>query len=196
MALPTQADWIAHFDDIPPAFHRLLAELLQEVQAEREHELGIERRGRRPALAVGSMDDVVNLAYSQRSNLPFPEALRAATAQAPSTVARMAKMNPGNLHRIMAGREPLTKGKIEAIAQAIHVNPGYFHEYRVLVIHEAIDGLLNPHRSLQAYAAIEPAHYQKPAPKTPNAVNGYAVSARLGSKTYASRAKRVDGPRT
>ncbi len=94
----------------------------------------------------------------------------------------------------MNGSRPLTKDKIEAVARAIHVNPGYFHEYRVLVIHEAIDSILTPHRSLQAYTAIEPEHYANPSPKTMNAPAGYSIRARSGAKTVANPAKRVDGP--
>lgn len=183
---PTESEWASHFDDIPPAFHRLLADLMQEIQTEREREQGIERRGRRPALADGSMNDVLDVVYPRRSDKPFAEALHEATKQKQSTIARLAGMNPGNLFRLVNGREPLTKSKLEAIAKAIHVNPGFFHEYRVLVIHEAIDALLTPHRSTQAYAAIEPEHHANPRPKTPNSARGYAMA---GTKTFANRAK-------
>jgi transcriptional regulator with XRE-family HTH domain len=195
VSLPTRVEWERHFRDVPPAFYRLLAELLQEVRAEGERERGVERRGRRPALAVGSMDDVLDLVYPKRSEKPFAEALRDATGQSMSTVARMAGMNPGTLHALMAGTRPLTKARIEEVARAIHVNPGYFHEYRVLVVHEAIDALLDPHRSLQAYASVEPAHYANPAPKTPNAPAGYSMYGRPGSRTVANPAKPVEGHR-
>lgn len=194
MTLPTQEEWQEHFLDVPPAFYRLLAEMLQEIHAERERELGIERRGRRPSLSVGSMQDVMDLVYPKRSDLPFADALRAATKQPMHTVAQIAGMNPGTLHGLMTGSRPLTKDKIEAIARAIHLNPGYFHEYRVLVIHEAIDSILTPHRSLQAYAAVEPAHYENPSPKTLNAPSGFSTRAKVGSRTVANPAKRVDGP--
>ncbi len=185
--MPTAADWDEHFRDVPPAFHRLLADLMQEIQTEREHELGIERRGRRPALPTGNMQDVVDVIYPRRSDKPFPEALKDATKQTNATVAALAGMNPGNLHRMLHGREPLTKSKLEAIAKAIHVNPGYFHEYRVLAIHEALDALLTPHRSMQAYAAVEPQLHATPRPATPNSPNGYAMTK---TKTFANRATK------
>jgi len=185
----TEEEWASHFRDIPPTFYRLLAEILGEVAAEREREMGIERRGRRPALTVGSIDDVVNVVYPRRSTLPFAEALRGASKQTCSTIAKLAGINPGNLFRMMHGTEPLTKAKIEVIARVVHVNPAYFHEYRVLAIHEAIDGLLSPHRSIQAFATIEADTYAY-TPSTPNAAAGYGMSAGK-RQTFATRAKRV-----
>ena len=192
MTLPTQAEWNAHFRDVPPAFYRLLAELLQEVQAEKEREQGVQRRGRRPALAVGSMQDVLDLVYPKRSEKLFPEALREATDQPMWTVAKIAGMNPGSLHKLINGTRPLTKSKIEAIAKAIHVDPGFFHEYRVLVIHEAIDAVLTPHRSLQAYSAVEPQHHRNPRPRTPNAPYGYGTAVGR-SRTVANPPNTVEG---
>ena len=194
MGAPTREEWAAHFRDVPPVFYRLLAELLQEVQAEREREMGLERRGRRPALSEGSMQDVLDLVYPKRSEKPFAEALREATPQTPATVARLAGMNPGTLHALMNGTRPLTKDKIEQIARAIHVDPGFFHEYRVLVVHEAIDALLTPHRSLQAYTSVEPAHHQNPRPRTPNSPAGFAMAGKE-PRTIANPAKRVEGSR-
>lgn len=193
MALPSQDDWAAHFEEVPPTFYRLLGELLQEVQAERERERGVERRGRRPTLAVGSIVDVQDLVYPKRSDKLFPEALREATDQPMWTVAKIAGMNPGSLHQLLRGARPLTKSKIEAIAKAIHVDPGYFHEYRVMVVHEAIDALLTPRRSLQAYTLVEPAHHQMPRPRTPNAPHGYG--SRVGSRTQfvANPSNSVEG---
>lgn len=192
MVLPSQNDWAARFEEVPPTFYRLLAELLQEVQAERERERGVERRGRRPALAVGSMRDVTDLVYPKRSEKPFGEALREATDQPMWTVARIAGMNPGSLHKLLTGERPLTKSKIEAIAKAIHVDPGFFHEYRVLVIHEAIDALLTPRRSLQAYAAVEEQHHKTPRPRTQNAAHGYGTRAGTQARTVANPPNTVE----
>lgn len=193
MSLPNRDEWVARFEEVPPTFYRLLAELLQEVQAERERERGVERRGRRPALAAGSINDVTELVYPKRSEKPFPEALREATDQPMWTVARIAGMNPGSLHKLITGARPLTKSKIEAIAKAIHVDPGYFHEYRVLVVHEAIDSLLTPRRSLQAYTAIEQQHHQMPRPRTPNAPYGYGTRVGSRNQTIANQANTVEG---
>lgn len=180
MNLPTQDEWAERFEQVPPTFYRLLAELLQEVQAEYERERGVERRGRRPTRAAGSMGDVVDLVYPKRSEKPFPQALREATDQPMWTVASIAGMNPGSLHKLLNGERPLTKSKIEAIAKAIHVDPGYFHEYRVLVIHEIVDSLLTPRRSLQAYAAVEADHHANPRPRPVNAKHGFGT--RPGAK--------------
>jgi hypothetical protein len=193
VTLPSAADWRQHFTDVPPAFYRLLGELLQEVQAEREREQGVERRGRRPALASGSMQDVADLVYPRRSSLPFAEALRAATRQTPSTIARLASMNPGTLHGLMNGSRQLNMAVLQDIARAIHVDPAYFHEYRVLAIHEAIDSLLTPERSARAYAAIEPT-YNAARPEPKNAA-GFTTTARPGTNTFANPAKRVEGSR-
>jgi len=196
VTLPTQADWSEHFKDVPPAFYRLLAELLQEVESERERERGVVRRGRRPALPAGSMNDVLDVVYPKRSERPFPEAIREATDQPMWTVARIAGMNPGSLHKLLNGTRPLTKSKIEAIAKAIHVDPGFFHEYRVLVIHEAIDSLLTPHRSLRAYSAVEPDHHRNPRPKAVNAPYGFGTNAGARTRTVANPSNTVEGLRS
>lgn len=179
-------DWEREFEEFPPAFHRLLADLLYEVEVERDRDQGVKPKGRRPARTGGGMQEILDVVYPRRSMKPFGEALSEASKMTDSAVAKMAGMNPGTLYKLRHGREPLTKDKIEAIARVLHVDPGYFHEYRVLVIHEAIDALLTPHRSLQAYASVEREHRKNPRPKTLNVPNGYGTN---GRQVFANRAK-------
>jgi len=189
-AAVSAVDWAAEFSNFPPAFHRLLADLLAEIEAERAREQGVKLAGgRRAQQPSGSMQDVVDVVYPRRSQKPFREALAEATDQPPATVAALAGMNPGTMFRLRNGRRPLTKDTLEQIARAIHVDPGYFHEYRVLVVHEAIDALLTPLRSLQAYSSVERDHRRNPRPKTPNAPNGFSTTAR-GVLAYPTKQGR------
>jgi len=179
---PVSEPWRDHFDDLPPSFHRLLADLMVEAQAV---------PGRRAARKVNpdgeSMQDIVNVVYPRRSVKPFGEALKDATKYSQGAVAHLAGMNRGNLARMVAGQEPFTKDKIERIARAIRVDPAYFHEYRVLAIHEMIDAVLSPEQSLRLFGPTEPDHREQPRPKGLNAPDGFRL---VGKSAVANAATR------
>ena len=177
--------WREHFEDLPPAFHRLLLDLLIEAQPDRGR-----RAGRRLSTESGSMQDILDVVYPRRSVKPFKDALADATPYSQAAVAQLAGMNRGNLARMIAGREPFTKDKIEAIARAIRVDPAYFHEYRVLAIHDILDRALTPEVSLRMFGPVEPAHREQPRPKGVNAPGGYRLVGRtaVANRATASRA--------
>lgn len=154
-SLPTAHQWLQRFTETPGALYELLRQLYQEVEAENEREDGVERRGRRPSPAGGTMQAIQDMVFPAYAEVPFTQAIRPYLKPSQNALALRAGINRGTFARILQGREPLDKAKLELIAKAARVSPAYFHEYRLIVLHEEFEKVMSPRTSIAAYKSIE-----------------------------------------
>lgn len=136
----SQDEWVALFDRAPHVLHQILGDIFREAKAEQERERGQARIGRRPKAIDGSLDELQALITPVYSMEPFAKAVQPLIAKSPSLRAFAAKvpMNHHTLTRMMRGDLPLEAWRLEAIAKAGKVQPGYFVEYREQTITEAV----------------------------------------------------------
>lgn len=153
--LPTARQWLQRFSETPGVLYELLRQMYQESEAEAERAAGVERRGRRPAPTDGTMQAIRDMVFPVYSEAPFAEAVRPYFKPSQNALAARAGINRGSFTRILQGREPLDKSKLERIAKAARVPPSYFHEYRLIVLHEEFEKAMDSRTSIAAYKSVE-----------------------------------------
>lgn len=137
---------------VPGSLGAVLQEVFSSVDAE-----GQNRRRRTPAPPQRrTAQDVHTVAFPQYSMLPFSEAIQPLLKPSLRAVAERAGLEASYLSRLIRGQRPLEKYLIEQIARATRVAPGYFLEYRQLVVSRAVlDAMLeDPVASISAYQVV------------------------------------------
>jgi transcriptional regulator with XRE-family HTH domain len=156
----TEADWVDLFDRAPHVMHAILGDIFREVRAEAENAAGKPRRGRRPRAIDGSLDELWKMITPTLPSVkPFGEAMRElidASGLSLRAFAERAEVDHSTLVRMMSGRLKADPYRLEKLARAGHVAPGYFAEYRAMVLVQAVTALLRakPRWGLQVYQQI------------------------------------------
>jgi hypothetical protein len=152
-------EWVDLFDRAPHVLHQLLGDIYRETKAEAQREAGKARIGRRPKAIDGNLDELHAMITPQYSMDPFAVAVQPLIKKCPSLRAFAAKvpMNHHTLTRMMRGDVALERWRLEAIAKAGKVQPGYFKEYREQLIVEAITALLTarPNVSVRVHKQLQ-----------------------------------------
>lgn len=137
---------------VPGSLGAVLQEVFSSVDAEEQNR---RRRIPRP-VERRTAQDVHTVAYPQYAVLPFSEAIQPLLKPSLRAVAERAGLDPTYLSRLIRGQRPLEKYLIEQIARATRVSPGYFLEYRQLVVSRAVlDAMIeDPVSSISAYQVV------------------------------------------
>lgn len=147
--------------DDPGTLGILVRGILQSE--ERETRPRFFRQGPREIDPVGLASRVSEMAGPVYSDLPFGEALKPLLKPSLNAVAERAGMAPSHLHGMMKGSvKTLKPERLEAVARAVRVNPGYFREYREQMISVLINERLSQHPqiALSIYHALSSADSQ------------------------------------
>lgn len=132
-------EWVRFFDDRPEVMLQILGDIYRETKAEEARESGNAPTGRRPKSINGNLDELHRMVTPQYSvdcfevavkELIGTRSLRAFAAKVP--------MNHHTLTRMMRGEVKLEMWRLEQIADAGKVQPGYFREYREMQLLEVI----------------------------------------------------------
>lgn len=89
-----------------------------------------------PSEVLNTVAGMVTPIYSQE---PFREAIRPLLKPSMRGLAQRAGMSVTLLSLMVKGERALTKENLERIAHAARVNPGYFREYRDMVIADMVN---------------------------------------------------------
>jgi hypothetical protein len=134
----------------PKVLWGLVADIVKAVKAGE----GERKTGRRPAVSVGSLDELYEVlfppCYEQSA---FPKALAIALGErSQRAFAERVGFNQATVSRLLSGKTPPTVEMIERISHALNVRPTYFHEYRAMKIGQVVTDVLmaNPMMSADA----------------------------------------------
>jgi hypothetical protein len=142
-------EWEALLTRNPKVLWGLVADVVKAVKAGE----GERRTGRRPAVSVGSLDELYEVLFPpQYDTQPFPvvfNALLGAGEYSQRTFAAHVGFNQATVSRLLSGRTPPTVEMIERISHALDVRPTYFTEYRAMKLGQVVTEVLlgNPQLS-------------------------------------------------
>lgn len=88
-----------------------------------------------PERTIADVHDALHPIYSDR---PFAESIQPLLKPSLRAIAERAGLDHTNLRHLIAGTRPLSKYKLESLARACRVSPGYFLEYRQMVVSEVV----------------------------------------------------------
>lgn len=105
---------------------------------------GDRRTGRRPAVSVGSMDELYEVLFPQTTTDDlFPAAFaRALGHRSQRQFAACVGFNQATVSRLMTGKTPPTCEMIERIAHTLKIKPTYFREYRAMKLGQVVTDVL------------------------------------------------------
>ena len=145
-------DWGAFLAENPTVLWGLVADVVKAVKAGE----GEKRTGRRPAVSVGSLDELYDILFpacyaSEPFAVTFGQLL-AETGMSQRAFAVAARMHQATVNRLLTGRATPDLHCYERIAAALKVRPTYFPEYRALKIGQLVTETLlgNPMLSAEA----------------------------------------------
>lgn len=132
-------EWVAFFDDRPEVMLGILGDIYRETKAEELRESGKAPTGRRPKSINGNLDELHRMVTPQYSVEPFEVAVKELIgARSLRAFAAKVPMNHHTLTRMMRGDIKLEMWRLEQIAEAGKVQPGYFREYREMQLLDVI----------------------------------------------------------
>lgn len=132
-------EWVRFFDDRPEVMLQILGDIYRETKAEELRAEGRAPTGRRPKSINGNLDDLHRMVTPQYSVDSFDVAVRELIGtRSLRAFAAKVPMNHHTLTRMMRGEVKLEMWRLEQIADAGKVNPGYFREYREMQLLEVI----------------------------------------------------------
>ena len=150
--METETDWEQLLTSNPKVLWGIVADVVKAVKASE----GERKTGRRPAVSVGSLDELYEVLFPvQYTEAAFPEAfaqLLRTGCFSQVTFAAHVGFNQATVSRLVAGKTPPTVEMIERISYALDVRPTYFREYRALKIGQVITAVLLAHPQLSADA--------------------------------------------
>lgn len=132
-------EWVRYFDDRPEVMLQILGDIYRETKAEEAREAGNAPTGRRPKSINGNLDELHRMVTPQYSVDPFEVAVKELIGRRSlRAFAAKVPMNHHTLTRMMRGEMKLEMWRLEQIAEAAKVQPGYFREYREMQLLEVI----------------------------------------------------------
>lgn len=136
----------------PKVLWGLVADVVKAVKAGE----GERRTGRRPAVSVGSLDELYNILFAPcYARLPFPQALVQLLVDSGNTQRSLAEglfVNQATVSRMLAAKSAPPVEMIERISEVLKVRPTYFLEYRALKIGQLVTEVLLADPQLSADA--------------------------------------------
>jgi hypothetical protein len=143
-------EWVQLFAANPKVLWGLVADVVKAVRAGE----GDRKTGRRPAVSVGSLDELYAVlfppSYQQR---PFPEAFALALGErSQRAFAAQIGFNQSIVSRLLSGKTAPTVEIIERVSHALNVRPTYFHEYRAMKIGQVVTDVLMANPTMSADA--------------------------------------------
>lgn len=147
-AAESHADWASLMREHPKVLWGLIADVVKAVKAGE----GQRKTGRRPAVSVGSLDELYAALFPPTYGIvPFPEAFaRALGDRSQRAFALEVGLNQGTISRLLSGRIEPSLETIERISQALHIRPTYFAEYRAMKIGQVVTDVLRSHPELSS----------------------------------------------
>lgn len=148
MTGPHEDDWSALLASNPKVLWGLVADVVKAVKAGE----GDRRTGRRPAVGVGSLDELYSLLFPKvYVNDPFCQAFRAALGtRSQREFAATVGINQATVSRLLRGKTAPTVEIMERIANTLRIPPTFFLEYRAMKLGQVITDVLlaNPQVSI------------------------------------------------
>ncbi len=159
-AIVAGCDHVASWTDLlaqrPEALWGLVADVVKAAKAGE----GERRTGRRPAVSVGSLDELYEVLFPPTySNRPFIDTFAELMGErSQRAFATRVGFNQATVSRLLAGKVQPTPQMIERIARALGVRPTFFAEYRALKLGEVVTDVLlaYPHLSADALRRLAP----------------------------------------
>lgn len=147
-----EIDWHETLREVPGA----LGALLGEIFASEDMEQASRYRNARPKPQNRSVQDVHDALFPTFSSEPFATAIEPLLKPSLRAIADRAGMSHSQLSRFIDGERPLDRYKLELIAKAARVSPGYFLEYRQMVVTDAVAKHIaaNPTAGIAAFKAV------------------------------------------
>lgn len=152
-------EWACFLAEHPDTFVQMLGDVYRIYKSEEKKRLGLAdpRGGRRKSSIDGNIEELFRILEPTFSSDPFPVSFPIAKGKRSlRQVAMRAKVHPGLISHWLAGRRPIGRHDLEAVAKALDVHPAYFREWRSLVVHEAVDAVFesSPNLSITALKEI------------------------------------------
>lgn len=148
----TTDEWQQLLTEHPKVLWGLVADVVKAVKAAE----GVKKTGRRPAVSVGSLDELYTLLFPTFSTArPFPEAfglLLEANGYTQRSFSQTIGFNQATVSRLVAGKSEASLELMERIAYTLNVRPTYFVEYRAAKLAQVLANVLltQPHVSAEA----------------------------------------------
>lgn len=135
-------DWGQFLTDNPKVLWGLVADVVKAAKAAE----GERRTGRRPAVSVGSLDELYDVLFPTcYASEPFPQALSERITHAghsQRTFAKVSGYSQPSINRMVSGRLAPTVELLEHLAGVLNIRPTYFVEYRALKIGQVVTSVL------------------------------------------------------
>jgi DNA-binding Xre family transcriptional regulator len=147
---PFLEDWERLFATNPKVLWGLVADIAKAVKAGE----GERRTGRRPAVAVRSLDELYEVLFPDTYvDEPFPLALAHALDKqrlSQRSFAEKVGFNQATVSRLLSGKTPPTVEMMERIGHCLNVRPTYFVEYRAMKLGQVVTSVMlaNPEMSI------------------------------------------------
>jgi DNA-binding Xre family transcriptional regulator len=145
-------DWALVLAENPKVLWGLVADVVKAAKAGE----GEKRTGRRPAVSIGSLDELYDVIFpTQFVTATFGAALTRLLAErslSQHAFAKKSGMNQATVSRLVSGRTPPTVEHMEYLSHFLNVRPTYFAEYRALKLGQLVTDYLlaNPAASAEA----------------------------------------------
>lgn len=142
--------WVDLLGQRPEALWGLVADVVKAAKASE----GERRTGRRPAVSVGSLDELYEVLFpTQYSVKPFCDTFAHLLGQrSQRAFAVRVGFNQATVSRLLTGKTQPSPQIIERISVAFGVKPTYFAEYRALKLGQVVTDVLLAHPDLSADA--------------------------------------------
>lgn len=141
-------EWETLLSSNPKVLWGLVADIVKAVKAGE----GERKTGRRPAVGVGSLDELYELLFPKVYCVePFPVAFAAALGErSQRDFACAIGFNQATVSRLLSGKTPPTCEVMERIAHTLKLPPTFFLEYRAMKLGQVITDVLlaNPQMSI------------------------------------------------
>jgi len=146
----TEKEWESLLLNNPKVLWGLVADIVKAAKAGQ----GERRTGRRPAVSVGSIDELYEVLFPKvYVTDPFPKAFAAALGRrSQRDFAEDVGYNQATVSRLLSGKIPPTCECMERVAYALKVPATYFLEYRAMKLGQVLTNVLldNPAVSVEA----------------------------------------------
>lgn len=140
--------WVSLLEERPEALWGLIADVVKAAKASQ----GERRTGRRPAVSVGSLDELYAVLFPPSySTKPFCDTFAVLLGdRSQRAFATRVGFNQATVSRLLAGKSQPSPQTIERIAKALGVRPTFFAEYRALKLGEIVTDVLLANPDLSA----------------------------------------------
>lgn len=144
----SEGDWEYLLTHNPKVLWGLVADVVKAVKAAE----GERKTGRRPAVSVGSVDELYDVLFPKVYVIePFPQAFaKALGSKSQRDFAGKIGCNQATVSRLLSGTTPPTVEMMERIAHALKLPPTFFAEYRAMKLGQVVTEFLlrNPQISI------------------------------------------------